>query len=587
MILHNGAAYLRLEPASPAPAAPAPPAAAPEEPVAACAVRPVPDLDDNKPPTHADIQRNIDSGAIMVHVSRVAQTASAHRSLVTNIQKALRLPVGISNGEWGVEAQRRLFEVLRKAKRSRGRVLAIADKEEAPRPLEQLPFILTSDSSTSENRKSNTKQKTDMNPLEEFECFSVAYDEAVAANKELRQDIYMKDLRISELEEAMSNLLDEAMEQFGGKEHHCESLSLPRCGFVDASALEHPVSIKDFITNVCQRPEGLKTCPLTFDVHWNIPGFGNVARLGEVIQSNHLDDLPDAVRLKKQLPPTSKEGLCVDPHPDQARFRVSHGGLARIQGTAWASSTILDDPQVDNLPMADIKSWLTLEEDQNWTGRYNDVKMDDNSRRCITSDEFFELARKFSEGHQETDVLATLKRVNRKERSSIPSWPSVVSSASSQSAVRKTEWQPIGRKYLEGRNIIFHTDSARSYKTRLNKVVHDNVVRCKKKVRVNGKWTWQMPKYVKVTTHTLPGTNKKVKAKAGTQIVDRAWRYIKDRLSLNQSTRPGSRLIRASTDPGSSANPNLADSDGQAPLHQAAELGQLDCLNLLLLCGAQ
>ena len=42
-----------------------------------------------------------------------------------------------------------------------------------------------------------------MNPLEEFECFSVAYDEAVAANKELRQDIYMKDLRISELEEEL------------------------------------------------------------------------------------------------------------------------------------------------------------------------------------------------------------------------------------------------------------------------------------------------------------------------------------------------------------------------------------------------
>ena len=118
-------------------------------------------------------------------------------------------------------------------------------------------------------------------------------------------------VRLPRLGKAMSNLLDEAMEQFGGKEHHCESLSLPRCGFVDASALEHPVSIKDFITNVCQRPEGLKTCPLTFDVHWNIPGFGNVARLGEVIQSNHLDDLPDAVRLKKQLPPTSKVGLIV------------------------------------------------------------------------------------------------------------------------------------------------------------------------------------------------------------------------------------------------------------------------------------
>ncbi|CAE7256890.1 unnamed protein product [Symbiodinium natans] len=293
MILHNGAAYLRLEPASPTPAAPAPPAAAPEEPVAACAVRPVPDMDVDKPPTHADIQRNIDSGAILVHASRVAQTASAHRSLVTNIQKAPHLSVGISNGEWGVEAQRRLFELLRKAKRSRGRVLAIADKEEGhdddqasmklrkskrshapvlaitdkekghdkilepiedfqdqandPDPVEnfdesgkrELPSSSkddkdkcpddmdkskstkaddkmsrrdpsnnsssssSSDSSTSENRKSNKKHKTEMVPLEDFERVSVAYDEAIAENNEFRQDIYAKDLRISELEDGL------------------------------------------------------------------------------------------------------------------------------------------------------------------------------------------------------------------------------------------------------------------------------------------------------------------------------------------------------------------------------------------------
>eukprot|EP00434_Breviolum_minutum_P010571 symbB.v1.2.009324.t1/scaffold588.1/size186386/1 len=35
------------------------------------------------------------------------------------------------------------------------------------------------------------------------------------------------------------------------------------------------------------------------------------------------------------------------------------------------------------------------------------------------------------------------------------------------------------------------------------------------------------------------------------------------------------------------ANPSIADHQGQAPVHQAAELGQLDCLHLLLLCGAQ
>ena len=103
--------------------------------------------------------------------------------------------------------------------------------------------------------------------------------------------------------------------------------------------------------------------------------------------------------------------------------------------------------------------------------------------------------------------------------------------------IRKVEWQPLGKKYLEGRNIIFHTDSARSYKTRLEGVKHDNVVHCKKRVKVNGKWKWQMPNYVKVTTHTV-GKNKTLKTKACAQILDRAWRCIKDRLSLNQSKAP-------------------------------------------------
>ena len=442
------------------------------------------------------------------------------------------------------------------------------------------------------------------------------------------------------LGKAMSNLLDVAMEQFGGKEHQYESLSLPRCGFVNASTLEHPISVKDFITDVCRRPDGLKTCTLAFDVHWNIPEFGNVARLGEIIQSNRLDELPDAIRLKKQLPPNSKVGLivhnledgtmhvlkiicfsekiaiqqaiqlcggeCHGPafrpgpwalrkavqslidripgyHVSWASVSSKPAGLKRSESSQWSPETaellagvafinqkapecdaenqqyvwiltqiradsgspiagwpetkvrimaqnkargqagatsakffpfstrslkpfladflipilyplllnfgvltlgwpgvgktpmlivmglalsryhiltkgidgvkpawrraksldifrhrvglvhealILDDPQVDNLPMADIKSWLTSEEDQNCTGRYNDVKMvrnnmraiasnnldadrepeDDDSRRCITSDEFFELARKFFQGHQKTDVLATLKR---------------------------------------------------------------------------------------------------------------------------------------------------------------------------------
>ena len=77
----------------------------------------------------------------------------------------------------------------------------------------------------------------------------------------------------------MANLLDEAMDQFGGKEHQYEALSLPKCGFVHASVIEHPISVSNFVADVCRRPDGLKTCTMAFDIHWKVPEFGSVARL--------------------------------------------------------------------------------------------------------------------------------------------------------------------------------------------------------------------------------------------------------------------------------------------------------------------
>ena len=91
---------------------------------------------------------------------------------------------------------------------------------------------------------------------------------------------------------------------------------------------------------------------------------------------------------------------------------------------------ILDDPDVDSLNMSDIKSWMTSEEDQNCSGRYNDVKMvrnnlraiasndlepekepsPDNARRTITSKKFMALTHKFFQRRKEAHVLAVLKR---------------------------------------------------------------------------------------------------------------------------------------------------------------------------------
>ena len=55
-------------------------------------------------------------------------------------------------------------------------------------------------------------------------------------------------------------------------------------------------------------------------------------------------------------------------------------------------------------------------------------------------------------------------------------------------AIRKVEWQPIAEKWLKNKQVVLHTDSARSYKAKVPGVVHDNVVHQKKRVKVGGKY---------------------------------------------------------------------------------------------------
>ena len=74
---------------------------------------------------------------------------------------------------------------------------------------------------------------------------------------------------------------------------------------------------------------------------------------------------------------------------------------------------------------------------------------------------------------------------------------------------------------------------------------HDNVVHQKKKVKVKGVWKWQLPKYVRLVSHSIPGSKKKMTVKAGTQVIDRAWRFLKERIVLNQRCKVGTARLRA------------------------------------------
>jgi len=112
-------------------------------------------------------------------------------------------------------------------------------------------------------------------------------------------------------------------------------------------------------------------------------------------------------------------------------------------------------------------------------------------------------------------------------------------------AIRKVEWKPLAEKWLKNKQLVLHTDAAKSYRMKLPGIIHDNVVHCKKRVKVKGVWKWQLPKYVRLVSHCIPGSKKKMTVKAGTQVIDRAWRFLKDRIVLNEHTKVGTARLRA------------------------------------------
>ena len=109
-------------------------------------------------------------------------------------------------------------------------------------------------------------------------------------------------------------------------------------------------------------------------------------------------------------------------------------------------------------------------------------------------------------------------------------------------AIRKVDWKPIALRWLKNRRVILHSDSARSYRMKVDGMLHDAVVHKKKRVKRGGKFVWVKPVYVKMTKHRLPnGTT--LKTKGGTQLIDRAWRFIKERLRLNQHGKSSSKQL--------------------------------------------
>ena len=76
-------------------------------------------------------------------------------------------------------------------------------------------------------------------------------------------------------------------------------------------------------------------------------------------------------------------------------------------------------------------------------------------------------------------------------------------------AIRRVEWKALANEFLCDRKVVLHTDSAKSYKLKVPGVLHDRVVHCKKRVKVQGKWRWQQPHYVRLVKPKLPGSKER------------------------------------------------------------------------------
>ena len=108
--------------------------------------------------------------------------------------------------------------------------------------------------------------------------------------------------------------------------------------------------------------------------------------------------------------------------------------------------------------------------------------------------------------------------------------------------IRKKEWQLFAKKHLKGRNIILHSDGARSYRFKLHGVMHDYVVHKKKLIIKNGVRTWLKPKFTQVVRHMTPD-GAKMYVKSGTQIIDRFWSHLRGFMQ-HRSAKPGTWELR-------------------------------------------
>lgn len=208
---------------------------------------------------------------------------------------------------------------------------------------------------------------------------------------------------------------------------------------------------------------------------------------------------------------------------------VNHKAVEDMATRLYALRKKYVEVHEKNIDFAAGVKWNDVEADETTFDRHNMGDSAENKAAPIAWEQWCGLVKR---GDPKTLVLHRLNPAMSEIRAPGPG------------AIRKVEWVPLAKKWLQDKHVILHTDAAKSYTCKISGVVHDKVVHGKKKVKVNGKWKWQAPNYVRLVSHKVPGQKARVRCKAGTQAIDRAWRFLKDRLHINQSSRVGSAALK-------------------------------------------
>ena len=107
--------------------------------------------------------------------------------------------------------------------------------------------------------------------------------------------------------------------------------------------------------------------------------------------------------------------------------------------------------------------------------------------------------------------------------------------------LRKRDWEPLYKQYIDGRKIILHTDSARAYESYTQGIGKTRVVHQAKR---DAAGNWVKPKFTQVE-HVKVSETEVVSVLAGTQYIDGFWRILRRAvLSHHGSDEALRRMIR-------------------------------------------